>query len=330
MISVVIPLYNKAHTIERTLGSVLNQTFTNFEVVIVNDGSTDNGVEVIKNFTSDPRIRIINQENQGVSVARNRGVAESKYEYIAFLDGDDEWLPAYLFKMVEAIKMYPDAGMFCCAGYVRDNNGIHYRLAKKYKGKTLIVNYFENPQVFTHTSAVIVRKTEFNKSEGFPLKMRCNEDFALTYKVALITQVVYVGELLSVYVGGVEGQITSISNEERFRLLSDVVKRFNISYSLWLKTEKQNKLYLVFDKYEIRSRIYGFLQRNDYKSIHFFINNLSDDIKLNFFRIEFKLYRVKKLNLICQLYILLTKLIWRIHRFPIVGEIPSKKISNYE
>ena len=84
MFTVVIPLYNKAHSIERTLGTVLAQNFTNFEVLIVDDGSTDNGVEIVKRYTDDIRIKIVQQNNQGVSVARNRGVFEAKYEFIAF------------------------------------------------------------------------------------------------------------------------------------------------------------------------------------------------------------------------------------------------------
>ena len=92
-ISVIIPLFNKGFIISETLESVLVQTFTDFEIVIVNDGSTDGCVQKIKDYTSDTRIRIINQKNQGVSVARNIGVYHAKYEYIAFLDGDDEWLP---------------------------------------------------------------------------------------------------------------------------------------------------------------------------------------------------------------------------------------------
>ena len=83
MFSVVIPLYNKAHTIARTLNSVLNQTYTNFEVLIVNDGSTDKSIEIVKTFMYDKRLKIISQENMGVSIARNVGVAHSKYNYIA-------------------------------------------------------------------------------------------------------------------------------------------------------------------------------------------------------------------------------------------------------
>ena len=89
MISVVIPLYNKAHTIVHTLSTVMRQNYADYEVVIVDDGSTDNGVQLILEHFKDPRIRIVSQENAGVSVARNRGVDEAKGEWVAFLDGDD-------------------------------------------------------------------------------------------------------------------------------------------------------------------------------------------------------------------------------------------------
>ena len=90
MISVVIPLYNKEKYIKRAIESVLNQTFQKFEIIVVNDGSTDKSAEIVQNI-KDPRIRLINQKNAGVSAARNRGIQEAKYEYIAFLDADDFW-----------------------------------------------------------------------------------------------------------------------------------------------------------------------------------------------------------------------------------------------
>ena len=96
MFSVIIPLYNKSHTIERALKSVLNQTYKNFEAIIVDDGSTDNGIEIVNKYTSDARIKILKQKNQGVSIARNEGVKNSLYQYIAFLDADDEWEKDYL------------------------------------------------------------------------------------------------------------------------------------------------------------------------------------------------------------------------------------------
>lgn len=121
MISVVIPLYNKAHTITRSLTSVMRQEFTDFEVIVIDDGSTDNGRDIILSNFQDSRIKVIPQQNAGVSAARNRGVTESHGDYIAFLDADDEWHPQYLSYIVRAISRYPDPSyviMQCRHDYV--------------------------------------------------------------------------------------------------------------------------------------------------------------------------------------------------------------------
>ena len=95
MISVIIPLYNKEDYISRAIDSVLRQTFKDFELIIVNDGSTDQGPGIARNF-HDRRIRVIDQQNSGEGAARNRGVAEARAELVAFLDADDEWESSFL------------------------------------------------------------------------------------------------------------------------------------------------------------------------------------------------------------------------------------------
>ncbi|MFN3301364.1 MAG: glycosyltransferase family 2 protein, partial [Sediminibacterium sp.] len=94
-VSVVIPLYNKGKYIERAISSVLAQTYPPLEIIVVDDGSTDNGPERVLKF-NDPRIILIRQENRGPGAARNTGLARAKGKYIAFLDADDEWLPNFL------------------------------------------------------------------------------------------------------------------------------------------------------------------------------------------------------------------------------------------
>lgn len=123
MISVVIPLYNKEQSITATLQSVLAQTYTDYEVIIVDDGSTDNSLNVVREYISSlpslqeragvrPLIRLIHQENAGVSAARNAGILAAQGEYVAFLDADDLWTPDFLETLAALIRDYPDAGLY--------------------------------------------------------------------------------------------------------------------------------------------------------------------------------------------------------------------------
>ena len=120
--SVVIPLYNKEHYIEATIRSVLNQTCQDFEVLVVDDGSKDNSLSLARKFESE-RVRIIPQENQGVSVARNTGILNAQGEFICFLDADDEWRPDYLATIDELTVKYPESAIFVTAYAVNMGNG---------------------------------------------------------------------------------------------------------------------------------------------------------------------------------------------------------------
>ena len=111
MISVVIPLYNKEHYIATTLQTILAQTYQDYEVVIVDDGSTDGSVNAVERLC-DSRLRLVRQNNAGVSVARNRGIEEARGELIAFLDADDEWKPDYLATQMMLVEMYPQCDVF--------------------------------------------------------------------------------------------------------------------------------------------------------------------------------------------------------------------------
>lgn len=313
MISVVIPLFNKAHTIERTLSTVLAQTFKEFEVVIINDGSTDNGVAVIEYFTNDFRVKIISQTNQGVSVARNQGVVHSKYNYIAFLDGDDEWSPTYLEFVYKAICKFPRAGLICGAGLVRSGGKEYLRLASIYKEQITEIDFFENPHVFVHTSATVVAKADFHKTQGFPIGMKRNQDYAMFFALAMHTQTVYCGFPLSIYVGDVDGQATSTSFDA---VREYVVRRFNIVHDTWCALRKKNSTYMVFTKYELRHSFLGFLRNQDYKNIHFFKTNLSRALSAEFSQLEWFLYTNPVFNKVAIGYIYLTKIRWRLRGYP--------------
>ena len=109
--SVIMPLYNKAPYVRKAAESVVAQTCKDWELVVVDDGSVDSGGEIVKSI-NDSRIRLVRQDNAGVSAARNRGVAGTTSPYICFLDADDWWEPTFLEEMAQLIERYPDAGIY--------------------------------------------------------------------------------------------------------------------------------------------------------------------------------------------------------------------------
>ena len=197
MISVVIPLYNKEKQIAHTLKSVLNQTFQDFEIVIVDDGSTDGSVAEVEKY-SDSRIRLVHQQNAGVSAARNRGIEEATGELIAFLDADDEWKPEYLATQNHLYQKYPDCRVYACNYEFRDLDGkmmqtiIHKLPFTSEDG--ILSNYFEvascsHPPLWT--SAVMVKKQAIQAIGGFPVGIRSGEDLLTWARLAVNEKIAY-------------------------------------------------------------------------------------------------------------------------------------------
>lgn len=122
MFSIVIPVYNKAHTLRRTIEHALEQDFSGFEVILINDGSTDASLETLGEI-EDPRLRIVQQSNAGPGAARNRGIAEAAYEWVAFLDADDVWHSAHLSELDRVRTRHPEAALIGTAFVDRDFTG---------------------------------------------------------------------------------------------------------------------------------------------------------------------------------------------------------------
>lgn len=321
MISVIIPLYNKAHTIKRTLSSAINQSFQDFEIVIINDGSTDNSLQAIAEYFDDKRVKIINQENKGVSSARNKGVEESKYDHIAFLDGDDEWDQDYLKTISYIIGSFQNYGMINTAGFFKNNNTKNKkpRIANKYHNKIIEIDFFENPHVFVHTSATVIHKKYFQKVGGFDVNMKKNEDFKLFFSIALISQVIYCGIPLTYYSIEVENQSTTVNRKSRITSELDVCNRFNSTFRLWEKINRKNKTYKIFTKYEIRHIILRAIKKGDLELIDLYFKNLDKRVLQLFPSIEIMLYRTNYLHSISIVIIMITKLLWRLRGYPRVG-----------
>lgn len=276
MISVVIPLYNKEKQIANTLQTVLDQTYQNFEIVIVNDGSTDNSVEEVLRIT-DSRIRLINQENGGVSIARNRGIQAARGEYIAFLDADDIWQKEHLETLEALIKRFPHSKA----------RATKYNLLKKGLYKDIILNnlpfdemdgvldnYFEvasnsNPPVCS--SAVCVDKDLLLQIGGFPVGITSGEDLLTWAKVALCTDFAYSTKVTATFnLGDQDSAIPRRKNDKtdfvgkelkQLYLINPKVKGLKSYLSLWYKMKAMNSLQLNDRRsllsYSLKSLLYN-------------------------------------------------------------------------
>lgn len=211
--SVIIPLYNKSPYIEKALMSVMYQTFTDYELIVVDDGSMDDSAaktETVLSEYSTPH-KLIRQQNAGVSVARNTGVAQSQGEYLCFLDADDWWDPDFLKEMSQLIDEYPDAGIY----------GTNYTIVNETKHKTRISpigvepgfesGYINYCQVYAKTlamplwtGAVSIPRCVFDETHGFPRGIRLGEDFLLWLQIALKYKVAFLNKPLSYYNQDVE------------------------------------------------------------------------------------------------------------------------------
>ena len=186
-VSVIVPLYNKAAYIQRCLESVLHQADACFEIIVVDDGSTDNGAVVVAGI-HDPRIRLIRQQNRGAAAARNRGAALAQHDLLAFLDADDEWEPEYLASMVDLVRRFPAAQLYG-AGFITCNGGAG--TVQRFCGRRgPVQSLLDVFQEWVHApafnaSSVVVRRDGFQSVGGFPEELRYNEDWILFFKMAL-------------------------------------------------------------------------------------------------------------------------------------------------
>ena len=203
MFSVIIPLYNKAPYIAKAIESVLGQTYRDFEVIVIDDGSTDQSLEVAKTF-ENKSITIISQPNSGVSTARNNGVKLAKHPYICFLDADDWWHPTFLEEMKQLITDFPDAGIYGSGYYIVKNGKERIAPIGVPQGfERGIIDYCE---VYARTLcmpltsiSVVIPKHIFDEEKGFKSQLKLGEDFDLWIRITLKHKVILVNKPLAYY-----------------------------------------------------------------------------------------------------------------------------------
>ena len=203
MISVVIPLYNKASTIRRCLKSVFSQTVAPNELIIINDGSQDDSLEIVNktiDLNSNISIKIVDQKNSGVSYTRNKGVSLARNKYIAFLDADDEWHEEFIESAQKVISRHKNISLFTCKHKIFDESIGCYVPKQNFGSKEtgIIDNYLSLAKSYpiVNSSKVVVNKLHFLKVGGFPEQAKVCEDLFLWIKLSECAPIAYRDKLL--------------------------------------------------------------------------------------------------------------------------------------
>ncbi|WP_445718949.1 glycosyltransferase family 2 protein [Flavobacterium sp.] len=262
LISVIIPLYNKDFSISNTLSSVLSQTYINFEIIIVNDGSTDRSLERVKQF-SDSRIQLFNQENKGAATARNFGIEKAKGELIAFLDADDYWFPNHLEEIVRLYNDYPNCGIYCSRYSMKISKNkilkIDYgsHLNSNYRG--IVKDIFSSSMYYrvALTSALAIPKKIFGNYFMFNPKVSSGQDLELFTKIALEHKVAITNLNTIEYNFSLENQLSK----------TPITKKSLLDLSQFKKAEESNlslKKYLDLyrTEYALQFRIAGDIKKS--------------------------------------------------------------------
>ncbi|MBA2734775.1 MAG: glycosyltransferase [Acidobacteria bacterium] len=199
LVSVIIPNYNYARYLSQTINSVLAQLYPNIEIIVIDDGSTDGSQAVLREYGE--RIRWFQQGNEGVSMARNRGVQESRGEMVAFLDADDVWLPMKLERQVQRLVDEPDLGLVHC-GYEEINetgDTLRSRLdgLEGWVAKEMLL--FKRSAILAAGSGALVPRSTFDAVGGFDTRLSTAADWDFCYRVAVHQRVGFVPEALFQY-----------------------------------------------------------------------------------------------------------------------------------
>lgn len=254
--SIVVPLYNKSYSVNRCIDSVLAQSFTNYELIIINDGSTDNSLSLIEEKyrvqISLGFLKVINQNNQGVSVARNNGIKVASSSYICFLDADDEWLPEFLKTMKKLITDYPKADLYSLAHLVKKEGSQLFKpkhgLLDGYRGYVEDFFLASSKGDVVNSSKVCVRKESILSFGGFPAGVVAGEDIYVWIRLALKGGVACDMSYLSIVHQEIDNSRNSRKNSIPFPLVY-----FSKNKEILRPKSLDKYLFVIFYKHFFRS-----------------------------------------------------------------------------
>lgn len=284
--SVIIPLFNKASYVAKAIQSVLTQTFTDYELIVIDDGSKDDSYSIaLKAIEGYTNSHLYKQQNAGVSMARNIGVALSQGDCLCFLDADDWWEPSFLEEMSKLIDGFPDAGIY----------GTNYTIVNETKHKTRVApigvesrfekGYINYCQTYAKTMAmpltsisVAIPRPVFDEMGGFPKGIKLGEDFMLWIRIALKYKVAFLNKPLAYYNQDVD---TSHSGTHKKRYDPDTFMTFH--FDQFVDDEvKNHDLKVLLD----RIRVYTLM---NFRKHNLYPERVQNEIsKVDFLNVESK------------------------------------------
>ena len=217
LVSVIIPTYNRGWTIKEAIDSVLAQSFIDFELMVVDDGSTDNTSEILDSYRDD--IKVLSQENNGVSAARNRGVATASGIFIAFLDSDDLWLPEKLSSQVDFFNSNPDA-LICQTEEIWVRKNMRVNPKKRHKKPWGMIFEPSLDLCLVSPSAVMIKRSLFEEVGVFDETLPACEDYDLWLRISCRYPVFLIDTPLIIKRGGHFDQLSASSGLDKFRIKS--------------------------------------------------------------------------------------------------------------
>ena len=217
LVSVIIPTYNRGWIVRDAIDSVLGQTYADFELIVVDDGSTDRTPQILDAYGE--RLRVIRQANQGVSAARNRGIGDSSGPLIALLDSDDIWLPRKLAVQVDFFKKNP-AALICQTEEIWIRNGLRVNPGKKHRKPSGMIFEPSLELCLVSPSAVMVRRELIEKVGLFDESLPACEDYDLWLRVGCRFPVHLIDKPLTIKRGGHKDQLSRQSSLDRYRIRS--------------------------------------------------------------------------------------------------------------
>jgi glycosyltransferase involved in cell wall biosynthesis len=214
-VSVIIPTYNRGWILKEAIDSVLAQDYKDLELIVVDDGSTDNTFEILASYGND--IKVLFQENKGVSAARNRGITEASGQLIAFLDSDDLWLPRKLSTQVDFFNQMPDA-LICQTEEIWVRNGIRVNPKKRHKKPSGMIFEPSLELCLVSPSAVMIRRSLFDRVGEFDVTLSACEDYDLWLRISCRFPVHLIDTPLIIKRGGHDDQLSSMKGLDKFRI----------------------------------------------------------------------------------------------------------------